>query len=71
MSRPRSGRSCWRPLADLAPGLVPPGWGVSVVTALRRRLAVEGSDAVRPVATWDDPTASWKRLPEDQPTAFA
>ena len=59
------------PLADLAPGLVPPGWGVSVATALRRRLTVEGSDAVRPVATWDDPTASWEPLPEDQPTASA
>ncbi|MEZ4596176.1 MAG: 2-amino-4-hydroxy-6-hydroxymethyldihydropteridine diphosphokinase [Chloroflexota bacterium] len=41
------------PLADLAPGLVPPGWGVSVAGALRRRIAIEGSDAVRPVATWD------------------
>jgi 2-amino-4-hydroxy-6-hydroxymethyldihydropteridine diphosphokinase len=48
------------PLADLAPGLAPPGWGMSVRTALRRRLAAEGADAVRPVATWDTTTASWR-----------
>jgi 2-amino-4-hydroxy-6-hydroxymethyldihydropteridine diphosphokinase len=40
------------PLADLAPRLAPPGWGVSVAGALRRQLALEGPDAVRPVATW-------------------
>lgn len=40
------------PLADLAPGLVPPGWGMTVASARRRREAVEGSDAVRPIARW-------------------
>ena len=41
------------PLADIAPGLVPPGWGCSVETARRKQLSVEGADAVRPVGTWD------------------
>ena len=40
------------PLADLAPGLVPPGWTETVAGARARRERVEGSDAVRPVATW-------------------
>jgi 2-amino-4-hydroxy-6-hydroxymethyldihydropteridine diphosphokinase len=53
------------PLSDLAPGLAPPGWGVSVATALRRRTLVESPDAVRPVATWDAATAGWKRLGPD------
>jgi 2-amino-4-hydroxy-6-hydroxymethyldihydropteridine diphosphokinase len=50
------------PLADLAPGLVPPGWGTAVETARRRQLAREGSDAVRPIAAWDPPTGAWVRL---------
>lgn len=37
------------PLADLAPGLAPPGWGRSVETARRRQLAREGPGAVRAV----------------------
>jgi 2-amino-4-hydroxy-6-hydroxymethyldihydropteridine diphosphokinase len=41
------------PLADLAPGLVPPGWGESVETARARRASVEGAAAVRPLARWD------------------
>ena len=40
------------PLADLAPGVVPPGWHETVKTARRRREAVEGPDAVVPVGTW-------------------
>ena len=40
------------PLADLAPGLVPPGWGESVATARDRQLAIEGRDAARPIARW-------------------
>lgn len=42
------------PLADLAPGLVPPGWRESVDTARRRRQSVESPDAVRQVASWND-----------------
>ncbi len=40
------------PLADLVPGLVPPGWHETVGSARRRREAIEGSDAVRPIAGW-------------------
>jgi 2-amino-4-hydroxy-6-hydroxymethyldihydropteridine diphosphokinase len=40
------------PLADLAPGLVPPGWRETVATARDRRQREEGPLAVRPVATW-------------------
>jgi 2-amino-4-hydroxy-6-hydroxymethyldihydropteridine diphosphokinase len=40
------------PLADLAPGLVPPGWHATVATVARRREAVEGPGAAEPVATW-------------------
>jgi len=41
------------PLADLAPGLVPPGWSESVATARDRREVVEGPDSVRPISGWD------------------
>jgi len=41
------------PLADLAPGLVPPGWGETVATARDRRSVVEGPDSVRPISGWD------------------
>jgi 2-amino-4-hydroxy-6-hydroxymethyldihydropteridine diphosphokinase len=40
------------PLADLAPGLRPPGWGE------RARLA-EGPDAARAVTTWDRIRGGW------------
>ena len=40
------------PLSDLAPGLVPPGWGETVATAAARRRLVEGDGAARPIATW-------------------
>ncbi|HET7474296.1 MAG TPA: 2-amino-4-hydroxy-6-hydroxymethyldihydropteridine diphosphokinase [Candidatus Limnocylindrales bacterium] len=51
------------PLADLAPGLVPPGWHETVATAAARRRAIEGPAAARPLATWDAATRSWKPLP--------
>ncbi len=47
------------PLADLAPRLVPPGWAETVETARRRRVEVEGMDAVRVSADWDPSTRSW------------
>jgi len=56
-----SGRSfVLAPLADLVPGLVPPGWSMTVETALERAFAVEGPDAVRPVASWDAELAGWR-----------
>jgi 2-amino-4-hydroxy-6-hydroxymethyldihydropteridine diphosphokinase len=48
------------PLADLAPGLVPPGWGETVESARRRREVVEGPDAIRVLGHWDAPTAGWE-----------
>jgi 2-amino-4-hydroxy-6-hydroxymethyldihydropteridine diphosphokinase len=46
------------PLADLAPGLVPPEWNETVETARRRQAVLEGADAVRPVAEWRE-GAGW------------
>jgi len=58
------------PLADLAEGLVPPGWHESVGTARRRREIAEGSTAVRPIATWDLAAGSWRPIdPPDPPPA--
>jgi 2-amino-4-hydroxy-6-hydroxymethyldihydropteridine diphosphokinase len=51
------------PLADLAPGLVPPGWGETVATARDRREVAEREDSVRPISGWDGLTgASGLRL---------
>jgi 2-amino-4-hydroxy-6-hydroxymethyldihydropteridine diphosphokinase len=41
------------PLADLAPGLVPPGWRATVRTARAAALQAEGPDAATPLATWN------------------
>jgi 7,8-dihydro-6-hydroxymethylpterin-pyrophosphokinase len=48
------------PLADLAPRLVPPGWHRTVETRRRERAAVEGPDAVRPIARWDADRSRWR-----------
>jgi 2-amino-4-hydroxy-6-hydroxymethyldihydropteridine diphosphokinase len=48
------------PMADVAAGLVPPGWPETIATASRRRSAIEGPDAVRPIATWDPDRAEWR-----------
>ena len=55
------------PLADLAPRLVPPGWPETVESARRRRVAIEGPDAVRPIATWDAEYRSWTPFAGGQP----
>ena len=47
------------PLADLAPGLVPPGWGETVETRRRLAAAKEAPDAARRIAAWDDHRGSW------------
>jgi 2-amino-4-hydroxy-6-hydroxymethyldihydropteridine diphosphokinase len=52
------------PLADVAAGLVPPGWHETVATAARRRAGIEGPDAVRPIATWDTDREAWQPLPD-------
>lgn len=48
------------PLTDLAPGLVPPGWGETVASAAARQRSLEGPDAARPIATWDG--EGWRPL---------
>ncbi len=48
------------PLADLAPGLVPPGWAETVETTRRRQEKREGSDAVRVIGRWDSTRQEWR-----------
>jgi 2-amino-4-hydroxy-6-hydroxymethyldihydropteridine diphosphokinase len=55
------------PLADLSPRLVPPGWHETVESARRRRVAIEGPDAVRAIAAWDVGRRSWAPLADAQP----
>ena len=50
------------PLADLAEGLVPPGWHESVGHARRRHEIAEGPDSVRALATWDPANGDWRLL---------
>jgi len=50
------------PLADLAPGLVPPGWRETVGHAAARIRALEGPDGVRAVASWDPEREAWQRF---------
>jgi 2-amino-4-hydroxy-6-hydroxymethyldihydropteridine diphosphokinase len=51
------------PLVDLAPRLVPPGWGETVESARRRRERIEGARAVRPIAGWDEALRAWTAIP--------
>jgi 2-amino-4-hydroxy-6-hydroxymethyldihydropteridine diphosphokinase len=48
------------PLADLAPGLVPPGWGETVETARRRCEREEPLGAVRAIGEWDPRRRRWR-----------
>ncbi len=52
------------PLADLSPGLVPPGWGQTVATALRRQTTLDAPDAIQIVGRWDPADRRWRA---DQP----
>ena len=47
------------PLADLAPGLVPPGWSRAVETRRAESAAAEAPNAVRLVGRWDDDRRTW------------
>ena len=47
------------PLADLAPGLVPPGWDHTIDWMRRRREAIEGREAVEVVGEWDARARAW------------
>ena len=48
------------PLADVAPGLVPPGWASSIEATRLGRLGVEGPDAVVAVGAWDRTAGAWQ-----------
>jgi 2-amino-4-hydroxy-6-hydroxymethyldihydropteridine diphosphokinase len=48
------------PLADLAPRLVPPGWGESVASRRDRVAAGEPPDAVRVAGSWDARAGRWR-----------
>jgi 2-amino-4-hydroxy-6-hydroxymethyldihydropteridine diphosphokinase len=48
------------PLADLAPRLVPPGWGETAETRRRRAAAAEPADAVRLAGSWDATAGHWR-----------
>jgi 2-amino-4-hydroxy-6-hydroxymethyldihydropteridine diphosphokinase len=47
------------PLADVASGLVPPGWSTTVQARRRDVAATEPADAVRVVGTWDPRQGRW------------
>ncbi len=55
------------PLADLAAGLRPPGWGETVAAARARAATAEGPGAVRPIGAWDGASGTWAELPPGQP----
>jgi hypothetical protein len=50
------------PLADLAPRLVPPGWGTTVETAQRRQAARDDTGAVRAIGEWDAVGRRWRPI---------
>jgi 2-amino-4-hydroxy-6-hydroxymethyldihydropteridine diphosphokinase len=51
------------PLADLVPGLVPPGWRETVRSARDQRRAIEGADAVESIGRWD--VDGWAKATSD------
>lgn len=48
------------PLADVVPGLVPPGWHETVETRRRTVAAAEPPDSVRAVGLWDPAGGRWR-----------
>jgi 2-amino-4-hydroxy-6-hydroxymethyldihydropteridine diphosphokinase len=50
------------PLAELVPGLRPPGWGETVESARRRALAREGPEAVERIGEWLPAASRWRLL---------
>jgi len=52
------------PLADLVPGLIPPGWRETVETRRRAVAEAEPPDAVRVIGVWDPANQRWRRKPE-------
>jgi 2-amino-4-hydroxy-6-hydroxymethyldihydropteridine diphosphokinase len=47
------------PLADVAPGLRPPGWGETVAAARRRAELREGPASARAIGEWDGAVGAW------------
>ena len=47
------------PLADLAPRLEPPGWGMIVMEARDAAAQSEAPDSVVAIGTWDIETSNW------------
>ena len=50
------------PLADIAPDVIPPGWGETVAAARERRAAAEPPGSVRLVGEWDAAAGRWAPL---------
>ena len=48
------------PLADLAPGLLPPGWTETIDSRRRRVAAAEPAGSVRVVGEWDAAAGAWR-----------
>lgn len=53
------------PWADVAPDERPPGWSETIAEARDRRLAAEGPDAVRLLATWNPERGDWAAITPD------
>jgi len=53
------------PLADIAAGLIPPGWHETVATAAARQRIAEGADAARPISAWDPDREAWQPIEDD------
>jgi 2-amino-4-hydroxy-6-hydroxymethyldihydropteridine diphosphokinase len=51
------------PLADVAPDLIPPGWGETVAEARARQESLEGTQAVRVIGRWDVESGRWTSEP--------
>ncbi len=54
-------------MADLAPGLRPPGWDETVAAARDRRVSIEGPAAARPIGEWDPAVGLWMGLAGSRP----
>jgi len=57
------------PLADLAPELEPPGWGMTVGEACLRAHAIEGATAVAVLGSWDAGAGGWLDPSGGRPSA--